>query len=85
MREARKTAFAFVQGFGNAVEATADFIGRESHKFAAPAKERTWAHVALPEERAGTVMVFRSFERLSYGLVMKATRAMHINDIVKNP
>jgi hypothetical protein len=84
-RTEKDTAFAFVQGIGNAVEATADFIGRESHKFAAVATDPSSNYVALPEERAGTVMVFRSFERLSYGLVMKATRAMHVNDVVKNP
>jgi hypothetical protein len=84
-RTEKDTAFAFVQGIGNAVEATADFIGRESHKIAAAATDLPSSYVALPEERAGTLMVFRSFDRLSYGLVMKATRAMHVNDIVKNP
>ena len=41
--------------------------------------------VKLPNERAGTVMVFRSFERVSYALVMEATRAMHVLDTVQNP
>lgn len=41
--------------------------------------------VQLPELRAGTVMVFRPFERVSYALVMQATRAMHLLDAVKNP
>jgi len=41
--------------------------------------------VELPELRAGTVMVFRPFERVSYALVMQATRAMHLLDAVKNP
>jgi hypothetical protein len=41
--------------------------------------------IKLPDERAGTIMVFRPYERFSYALVMEATRAMHINDIVKNP
>jgi LysM domain len=42
-------------------------------------------YVTLPELRAGTVMVFRPFERVSYALVMQATRAMHLHDAVKNP
>ncbi len=42
-------------------------------------------YVDLPELRAGTIMVFRSFERVSYALVMQATRAMHLLDAVKNP
>lgn len=41
--------------------------------------------VNLPELRAGTVMVFRPFDRVSYALVMQATRAMHLLDAVKNP
>jgi len=41
--------------------------------------------VELPELRAGTVMVFRPFDRVSYALVMQATRAMHLLDTVKNP
>lgn len=41
--------------------------------------------VTLPDENAGIVMVFRPYESLSYGLVMKATRAMHVGDVVKNP
>lgn len=43
------------------------------------------ADVTLPDERAGVVMVFRPFERVSYALVMKATRAMHVLDKVQNP
>jgi hypothetical protein len=41
--------------------------------------------VTLPDERAGEVLVFRSFDRVSYALVMNAMRAMHVGDIVKNP
>lgn len=41
--------------------------------------------VTLPDERAGTVMVFRSFERVSFALVMDATRPMHLYDAVRNP
>ena len=41
--------------------------------------------VELPSERAGIVMVFRPFERVSYALVMEATRAMHLYDSVAQP
>ena len=41
--------------------------------------------VELPRERAGVVMVFRPFERVSYALVMEATRAMHLYDSVAQP
>jgi len=38
--------------------------------------------VTLPDESAGIAMVFKVFEKVSYALVMKATRAIHINDKV---
>ena len=41
--------------------------------------------VKLPDEDAGLVMVFRTFEKVSFGLVMKATSAIHINDFVRTP
>ncbi len=41
--------------------------------------------VTLPDELAGTLMVFRPFERVSYALVMKATQALHVLDKVKTP
>lgn len=41
--------------------------------------------ITLPEERAGVLMIFRTFEKVSYGLVMEATRAIHLGDTVSNP
>ncbi len=41
--------------------------------------------VKLPDELAGVVMVFRPFERVSYGLVMKASQAIHVLDKVQTP
>jgi len=41
--------------------------------------------VTLPEHAAGLVMVVRPFERVSYALVMEATRAMHVQDVVATP
>jgi hypothetical protein len=41
--------------------------------------------VTLPDERAGAVLIFRLFDRVSYALVMSAERAMHLGDIVTNP
>ncbi|MFA5530006.1 MAG: LysM domain-containing protein [Thiohalomonadaceae bacterium] len=41
--------------------------------------------VRLPREHAGTLMVFRVFDRVSYALVMDATRAIHLHDVVTNP
>lgn len=41
--------------------------------------------VNLPDEIAGTLMVFRPFERVSYALVMNATQALHVLDKVRTP
>ena len=41
--------------------------------------------VVLPEEMAGTLMVFKVYDRISYGLVMEATQAIHTLDYVRNP
>lgn len=41
--------------------------------------------VHLPEERAGLLMVVRVFDRVSYAMVMTATREIRLNDVVSNP
>jgi LysM repeat protein len=41
--------------------------------------------VRLPDEMEGTTMVFRVFDRMSYALVMEATREIRVLDTVKNP
>jgi hypothetical protein len=41
--------------------------------------------VRLPSERAGLLMVFRVFEKVSYGLVLATERPLAILDEVKNP
>ena len=39
----------------------------------------------LPDEKTGHMMIFRSFEKVSYALIMKATRDMRVYDMVVNP
>jgi LysM repeat protein len=41
--------------------------------------------VRLPDERTGTLMVFKTFEHLSYGLIMEATNVIRVADRVENP
>jgi hypothetical protein len=41
--------------------------------------------VALPEEKEGVLMIFQPFERVSFGLIMNATRAIHLSDVVQTP
>ena len=42
-------------------------------------------NVALPDKRAGLLMVFESFEKASYAIVLKANRPLKVLDKVKNP
>jgi LysM repeat protein len=41
--------------------------------------------VQLPEERSGTMLVFRVYDRMSYGLIVSATDPIRIADIVRKP
>ncbi|HXQ99140.1 MAG TPA: LysM domain-containing protein [Pseudomonas sp.] len=41
--------------------------------------------VKIPDERAGLAMVFRTYDRLSYAMVLHATRSLAVNDRVHNP
>ena len=42
-------------------------------------------NVQLPDTRAGLAMVFESYEKVSYAIILKTTRPLRIFDLVKNP
>lgn len=39
----------------------------------------------LPDLRSGLMMIFRTFDHVSYGLVLESTRVIHENDVVRTP
>jgi hypothetical protein len=41
--------------------------------------------VQLPSERTGTFMVFKTFDNISYGLIMEATNLIRVGDKIQNP
>jgi hypothetical protein len=41
--------------------------------------------VRLPDERTGTFMVFKTFDHMSYGLIMEATNVIRVADRAENP
>lgn len=43
------------------------------------------ADIKLPDERNGLLMVFRSFERVSYALILEITDAVRVGDRLVNP
>ena len=45
----------------------------------------TGESVKIPDERAGLLMVFRTYKKLSYALVLMASRPLSVTDRVQNP
>ena len=41
--------------------------------------------VQLPDERAGSLIIFKTYDRLSYALIMQARAPIHTFDKVRNP
>jgi hypothetical protein len=52
------------------------------HRFTMAAKHDS---VAMPDEFMGHVMVFRTFDKISYGLVMDAIKPVRVGDLLKHP
>ena len=45
----------------------------------------TGESVKIPDERSGLLMVFRTYDKLSYGLILQATRQLAVMDKIRNP
>ena len=43
------------------------------------------SNVQLPDSRAGLAMVFESFEKVAYAIILKSSRPLKVGDKVKNP
>jgi hypothetical protein len=52
------------------------------HKYPHPAKRDS---VAMPDDFLGHAMVFRTFDKVSYALVMDAIRPVKAGDLIKHP
>jgi LysM domain len=57
----------------------------ENHGFLSGKSSLIATKVRLPDERTGTFMVFKTFDHLSYGLIMEATDVIRVADRVENP
>jgi len=42
-------------------------------------------YVKLPDERSGLIMIFKTFDRVSYALTLESKRVIHSNDYVLTP
>ena len=80
----RGSRHGIVAGNVMAINQAGEFVtDRSDRSFAS--KVGFGKKVRLPEERAGTLLVFRTFDRLSYGIVMGASSEIHVADYVRNP
>jgi hypothetical protein len=41
--------------------------------------------IKLPDEQSGTLFIFRTFKRISYGLIMQVTEPVEVGDVAKSP
>jgi hypothetical protein len=57
----------------------------ENRGFLSGKSSLTASKVRLPDERTGTFMVFKTFDHMSYGLIMEATDVIRVADRVENP
>jgi hypothetical protein len=57
----------------------------ENHGFLSGKSSLIASKVRLPDERTGTFMVFKTFDHMSYGLIMEATDVIRVADRVENP
>lgn len=66
---------------GDQVVDTTDYREGSARRFFKPGKARA----TLPPEFVGHVMVFRTFGRVSYGLVMDAVKPIRVGDFLHDP
>ena len=79
----RFDAVAINQGYREGVQAGHVYkIFKRGESLKDPLTKET---IELPSEEAGTLMVFKAYERVSYGLVMTATNVMSVGDKVRSP
>jgi LysM repeat protein len=58
---------------------------RFAHEKMARASVLLAPKVRLPDERTGTFMVFKAYDRISFGLIMEAKNTIKVSDRVGNP
>ena len=56
--------------------------GEEVRDITRNAESRT---VQLPDERNGVAMIFKAYDRMSYGLMWRSDREVHVGDAVRSP
>ena len=65
--------------------AGATIADEEKNGFVSGSVKFFQSKVRLPDERVGTFMVFKTFDQLSFGLIMEAKNIIRVKDFVENP
>ncbi len=70
-----------------AVDTRGEVVGDSTRKLfrRIPIKSSLVPRIRLPDERAGSVLVFKVYDRMSYGLTVSVTSPLRIGDIVRTP
>jgi hypothetical protein len=91
VRETRTTLFSDLFGFGpktvevKPVSPVPDTVVAGADPKATPVTVRGDERILLPDERSGLVFIFRTFEKISYGMVLKSVRPISVGDVVQTP
>lgn len=70
-----------------AVDTRGEVVGDSTRKLfnRVPIKKSLVPGIRLPDERAGSVLIFRVYDRMSYGLTVSVTSPLRIGDKVRTP
>jgi hypothetical protein len=41
--------------------------------------------IRLPDEQSGSLLIFRVFKTISYGLIMQVTEPVEVGDVARSP
>ena len=75
----------FDQELSKLVNGIRNMIKKFDRKFPEFANRKTKSEtISLPQEYVGVVLVFRTFEKISYALVMEVNGPVHVLDTVRN-
>ena len=73
------------QELSKLVNGIRNMIKKFDRKFPEFANRKTNSEtISLPQEYVGVVLVFRTFEKISYALVMEVNGPVHVLDTVRN-
>ncbi|MBL0142184.1 MAG: LysM peptidoglycan-binding domain-containing protein [Betaproteobacteria bacterium] len=62
-----------------------DTVVASSDPSSAPISSSSQPITVLPDERSGLLFIFRTFEKVSYGMILKSVKPISVGDVVQTP